>query len=444
MRGVAAALLLAGAGFCQPPVVYREFNLNELQVPPGFEVSVYAHPGGGPRLMAFGPNGVLYVALRDTGSVVAVPQADTAVTVVRGLNGPHSLTFVNDDLYVAVDDGVVRLRGAITSDLVIRSGAERVLTVPAGGQHSTRTAALHPDGHILVSAGSTCNFCAESDARRAAITRYENDGSGATLFASGLRNSVGLAWHPLTGELWATDNGGDGLGNDVPPDEINIIRQGGDYGWPDCMGDRQPVNWDARANPARCPGTTPPEQPLQAHSAPLGISFYTGDQFPASYQNDAFVAFHGSWNRDEPTGYKVVRIHAVSGRAAGVEDFLWGFLDPATRSWSGRPVHPLPGPDGALYISDDATGNIYRVVYTGPRITPGSVVPHGDGTYDLYGARLANDPAQVAVFANGVSAQLLNVSPAQLTFALPDGITGDVTIMVQNEKASDSTLIHVD
>src|SRR5438105_13422698 len=130
---------------------------------------------------------------------------------------------------------------------------------------------------------------------------------------------------------------------------------------------------------------------MQAHSAPLGISFYNGSMFPASYQNDALVAFHGSWNRNEPTGYKVVRVHACSGHATGVEDFLWGFLDINSRTASGRPVHALSGPDGAVYVSDDQTGNIYRLAYTGPRINPGGVVQRAPGVFEMYGSNLAGD-----------------------------------------------------
>jgi IPT/TIG domain-containing protein len=196
--------------------------------------------------------------------------------------------------------------------------------------------------------------------------------------------------------------------------------------------------------PARTPhvvDTSAPEVKLQAHSAPLGISFYTGTQFPASYLNDAFVAFHGSWNRDPPTGYKVVRVHASTGHATGIEDFLWGFLDANARTASGRPVDPVLGPDGALYISDDATGNIYRVAYIGPRINPGGIVQRAAGVYELYGEALANDPSQLSVTANGQPVTILFAGPNQINFQLPDGVTAPITIVVQNENASDSAQI---
>jgi glucose/arabinose dehydrogenase len=356
MKGLLLFSLSACTTLAQPPVGYRPFLLPELVVPAGFEVEVFARVDGGPRLMAFGPDGVLYVAARDAGTVVAIPAANQVIPILTGLDGPHSLAFRGNDLYVAVNDGVLRFRNAMGSP-------ESVVALPAGGQHSTRTAHFGPDDQLYVTAGSTCNFCIESDPRRAAMMRYDSDGTNFIVLARGLRNSVDFAWHPLTGDLWALDNGGDGLGDDEPPEEINVIQAGGDYGWPDCIGSQRGVSWGDGAQPDRCGSTLGPEHEMQAHSAPLGITFYTGTQFPVEYWNDAFVTFHGSWNRDEPTGYKVVRVHAASGRAAGVEDFLTGFLDVQSRTTSGRPVGVVTGPDGALYISDDATGNIYRVSY---------------------------------------------------------------------------------
>jgi hypothetical protein len=181
---------------------------------------------------------------------------------------------------------------------------------------------------------------------------------------------------------------------------------------------------------------------LQAHSAPLGISVYTGSQFPASYLNDAFVAFHGSWNRNVPTGYKLVHIRASSGDATGIEDFLWGFLDANSRTESGRPVGAITGPDGALYVSDDATGNIYRVAYTGPRINPNGIVQHSAGIYELYGENLVNDPARLVVSANGQSVRVLFAGPNQVNFQLPAAVTSpQITIVVENEKGSDAVFI---
>lgn len=360
---------------------------------------------------------------------------------VSGLSGAHSVAFLKNDLYVAANDGIYRFRNAVTDDLTIGSQPEKIVALPTGGQHTSRTMAFGPDGRMYVTAGSSCNFCVEADPRRAAMMRFEADGSGQTIYARGLRNSVGFAWHPVTGELWANDNGGDGLGDDVPPEEIDIVQQDGDYGWPDCYGDQRPVNWGSGARTSRCASTRGPEVESQAHSAPLGLSFYTGSQFPASYLNDGMVAFHGSWNRNEPAGYKVVRVRASSGHGLGSEDFLWGFLDPGTRTRSGRPVHALTGPDGAVYVSDDATGNIYRVAYLGPRINPGGIVNRTPGLYELYGENLVSDPAQFSIFANGMSLETLYVGPNQVNFVLPDSLTRNVVITVKNEKASDIAVL---
>ncbi len=444
MRRCCLYLLFLAAAQAQPPVNSRPFRLEELKTPPGYEVSVYARVNGGPRLMAFGPNRVLYVASRGGGSVYAVPEAGRVVQALRGLNGPHSVTFRDNDLYVAVNDGVVRFREAVTEDLVVRTNAERVLSLPAGGGHSTRTAYFGPDGRIYATAGSTCNFCVESDARRAAMMRYEADGSGEQIIARGLRNTVGFAWHPLTGELWAVDNGGDGLGDDEPPDEINVVAEAKDYGWPDCVGQARGVRWGWQARPERCGDTQGPEWEIQAHSAALAISFYSGEMFPASFQNDALVGLHGSWNRNQPTGFKVARVRAAGGRATAIEDFLWGFFDPNTRTRSGRPMHALSGPDGAVYVSDDTTGNIYRVVYTGPRISPGGIVRVADRIYELYGRNLVREPAEFGLYANGLLAETLYRSPGQVNFVLPGSLSGDITIAVKNERAVDEAGIRVE
>jgi glucose/arabinose dehydrogenase len=248
-------------------VVARPFRLEELKVPPGFQVSIFAKLSVSPRLIAFGPNGVLYASARDAGMVIAVREHKDSVVVLRDLNGPHSISFRGNDLYIAVNDGVLRFRDAVTDDLLIRSPGERLLFLPEGGQHSSRTARIGPDDRLYVTAGSTCNFCVESDPRRAAMMRYDIDGASEIVLARGLRNSVDFAWHPVTGELWALDNGGDGLGEDEPPEEINVIQDGGDYGWPDCIGNGRGVDWGEGAQPGRCIATSGPEQEMQAHSA---------------------------------------------------------------------------------------------------------------------------------------------------------------------------------
>lgn len=431
-------LLAAAAACAQPPVDSRPFRLAELHAPPGFEISVFARIDGSPRHMAFSPAGVLYVAARGAGSIVAVPEAGRLVTVLRGLDNPHSLAFRDGALYVSTGSAILRYAGALTESLVISSSAvQRIVSLPTGGQHTSRSLGFGADGRLYVTAGSTCNFCVETDLRRAAMTRYEAGGSGQVLFAGGLRNTVGFAWHPVTGELWSVDNGGDGLGDDVPPEEVNVLSEGGDYGWPDCMSRQLPVDWGSEARPDRCASTVAPEFEILAHSAPLGISFYQGEQFPASWQNDALVALHGSWNRNQPSGAKVIRVRAATGRATGSEDFLWGFYDAATRTRSGRPVQAISGPDGAVYVSDDQTGNVYRIAYTGPRISPGGIVERAPGICEMYGTNLAIDPALVSVTANGIPAVILYASSGQVNFALDADPGGPLTVRVSNERASD-------
>lgn len=183
---------------------------------------------------------------------------------------------------------------------------------------------------------------------------------------------------------------------------------------------------------------------MQGHSAPLGIGFYTGEQFPVAFRNDALVAFHGSWNRTEPTGYKVVRIRSAGGRAVGQEDFLWGFFDPASRTTSGRPVQAITGADGAVYVSDDGNANIYRVAYRGPRINEGGIAKVADRIYALYGQRLSGGAGQFQIFGNGIALETLYVGEEQVNFVIPEGMTGEVTIAVKNEVAGDEAVMVVE
>lgn len=337
-------------------------SLDEIRLPRGFKIGVFASQLGSPRFMAFSPDGVLFVTVIDSGKVVALPdmnkdgRADKAVIFLKGLERPHGIAFYKGYLYVGETDEIVRFR---YNGFDSTPGEKKVIVpnLPTGG-HFTRTVAFGPDGKMYVSIGSSCNVCIERDKRRAAILQFNPDGSGGRVFAEGLRNSVGITWNPETKEMWATDNGRDWLGDDLPPEEINIIKEEENYGWPYCYGDRIPD--PDYGNPEICKGTTPPVFKMQAHSAPLGLTFYTGRLFPKEYQGDLFVAFHGSWNRSVPTGYKVVRIRIRNGRPQGIEDFATGWLR-GKKAW-GRPVDVVVGPDGALYVSDDRGGFVYRII----------------------------------------------------------------------------------
>jgi glucose/arabinose dehydrogenase len=204
--------------------------------------------------------------------------------------------------------------------------------------------------------------CVEEDERRATIVRYSPDGSGEEIYARGLRNAVGITFRPGTNELWATNNGRDWLGDDLPPETIYVVAENDDAGWPTCHSGR--IEDPDFGGPNACDGILAPAVEMQAHSAPLGLTFYSGQQFPDEYHGDLFVAFHGSWNRATPTGYKVVRIPMHSGVPGPTQDFATGWLREDGSNW-GRPVDVLTSADGSLYVSDDSAGVIYRIFYSG-------------------------------------------------------------------------------
>jgi glucose/arabinose dehydrogenase len=338
-----------------------------IALPPGFTIGVYAQGLNNPRMMTIGPDGQLYVAERGANRIIRLSDlngdgnADSVQVVAAGLNSPSSLAFYKDgSLYVGETTRILRLsepnvQGVFQKSMVV------IDNLPSGG-HSTRTVLFSPDwSSLFVSIGSSCNVCIDTDPRRAAIVRYNPDGSGEQIFARGLRNAVGITFRPGTDELWATNNGRDLLGDDLPPDTINLAQQGEDFGFPRCHSGR--IIDPQFGSPSACQNITRPAVELQAHSAPLGLTFYTGTQFPSQYQGNLFVAFHGSWNRTIPTGYKIVRIPMQDGNPGPVQDFATGWLV-SGKSW-GRPVDLVVGPDGSLFVSDDAGGMIYRILYTG-------------------------------------------------------------------------------
>ena len=344
-----------------------------VDVPAGFEVTIFADDLKGPRFINFDDKGVLHVADRGNGRIVAYPdqnqdgKADETIVVAKGLDSPHSLVFREGSWYIGVPAGVVRLDDT-DDDGIYEAQTTLINTFTPPGQHSTRTVEFLPDGRMVISAGSTCNVCDEEDPRRAAITIYDDPvgddaATGERLFATGLRNAVGLAIHPETGELWVSNNGRDLIGDDIPPETIYIVEDGLDYGWPTCHSGNL-VDPDM-GNPDSCDGVEPPVVEMQAHMAPLGIAFYTGDTFPEEYHGDLFIAQHGSWNRTVPVGYKVSRLPLDGNTPGELEDFAAGWLDLDDNVAYGRPVGLAVGPDGALYISDDKAHLIYRIAYNG-------------------------------------------------------------------------------
>jgi glucose/arabinose dehydrogenase len=362
------ALLLSGC--TGVPVAAPATDQAAVRLPPGFAIGLFARDLGHARFLTLDPRGTLLVSVPRSGRVLALPdddrdgRADRTIMVAEGLELPHGIAFHRDALYVAETGRVVRLRYDPATRRATGPPEVVVRNLPARGAHWTRTIAIAPDGRIYVSVGSSCNDCEERDGRRAAITRYEADGSGETRFATGLRNAVGLAFRPGTAELWASVNNRDFLGDDRPAEYFTRVEPGAFYGWPYC-------HWDIDGTLApdpdlgsaeRCQKVARPSLLYQAHSAPLGMTFYTGRQFPTEYRGNLFVALHGSWNRTTPTGYKVVRVR-LDGGAPRAEDFATGWLD-GRRAW-GRPVDVATGADGSLFVSDDAQGVVYRITYTG-------------------------------------------------------------------------------
>ncbi len=353
------------------------FDIKQLKAPAGFHVAIFAEEVDGARMLAFSPGGVLLVAESGEGKVVALPdskhtgKAERTVTVLSGLNEPHGIAFYQGRLYVA-ENNRVRRYDWDEKNLRVANPA-KLADLPGGGGHSTRSIVFH-GGKMYISAGSSCNVCVEKDPRRAAVMEFNPNGSGQKIFAKGLRNAVGLAVNPMTDTVWVTVNGRDMLGDDLPPETIyDLGKDGGDGGWPYCYGDRVFDFEFAKSGTGpgsdRCKNVLEPQVQMQAHSAPLGLAFYDGVNFPAEYRNSIFIAFHGSWNRRIPTGYKVVRVRLddKGQPRGGAQDFITGWLAPGETKrgrWMGRPVGIAFDGDGVMYVSDDADGVIYRVTYS--------------------------------------------------------------------------------
>jgi glucose/arabinose dehydrogenase len=364
-----------------------------LEVPDGFEATIFARDIKGARVMVRDPRGSLVVSQTSEGKVVALPdlngdaQADQVVEILSGLTKPHGLAFVCAGLpanpagenactlYVAEEGRLAAY--AYDAGTYKATYTKTLATFPTDGGHSTRTLLQGTDGtSLLISIGSSCNVCEEASPLRATIQSIDLTTGRMTPYATGLRNSVFMAHHPVTGELWATENGRDLIGDDIPPDEINIVKQGGDYGWPICYGQNMhDTDFDTRQyiqDP--CTGKVPAHVDLPAHSAALGLAFVPEEGWPEEYWHDALVAYHGSWNRSTPTGYKVVRIDFLNPQGTlrhdqFTTDFVTGFLPEGGRGANdaiGRPAGILAEPGGVAYISDDRAGAIYRVALKEP------------------------------------------------------------------------------
>jgi glucose/arabinose dehydrogenase len=371
MGGACYALLpvnLSGMGELGEPLAVPSLQ-ERIQLPEGFSIDYYAQGIRKARFMRFMPNGDLLVSSPDEGAIFLAERdadgdgrADNVRKIMTDLDWPHGIDLFDGWLYIAEQGRVLRVRYDAAERQL--SGEREVVVpdLPPGGNHRTRTLRFGPDRKMYVTIGSTCNACQEQDPRRAAMVRYEPDGSNPKLYATGLRNSVGFDWQPGTGDLYATDNGRDLLGDDLPPCELNRIVEGGFYGWPFANGNRMPDPDLGAGQDERIRTSLPPAHGFVAHTAPLGIAFYRGKLFPERYRGAAFVAQHGSWNRRTLSGYRVVMLEFAE---AGIResDFAVGFEN--DQGVIGRPVDLLEGADGALYLSDDYAGVVYRISYTG-------------------------------------------------------------------------------
>ncbi|MCS6804486.1 MAG: sorbosone dehydrogenase family protein [Acidobacteriota bacterium] len=344
----------------------QELPLEKIKLPPGFRISVYAGNVPNARAMALGKNGTLFVGSRSAGKVYAVidrdkdQKADEVITLARGLNMPSGVAFRDESLYVAEVNRVLRF-DQIESKLS-NPGAPVVVndSFPKDRHHGWKFIGFGPDGMLYVPVGAPCNICERDDPRYASIMRMKPDGTGLEIFARGVRNTVGFDWHPQTNELWFTDNGRDMLGDDIPPDELNRAPQPGlHFGYPYCHGGTIPD--PEFGSKRRCDEFVAPAINLGPHVAAIGMRFYTGSMFPEEYRQQIFIAEHGSWNRSTPIGYRVTLVRLKDNRAISYEPFAEGWLQ-GGRAW-GRPADVLVMPDGALLVSDDSAGVIYRISY---------------------------------------------------------------------------------
>jgi glucose/arabinose dehydrogenase len=341
-------------------------SLDTIKLPPGFAISVYTSNVPNARSMVLSPHGILFVGTRTEGKVYAIIDrnqdntADQVITLARGLNMPNGVEFRDGALYVAEVNRVLRFDDIENhlddppQPVVVND------SFPQDRHHGWKFIRFGPDGMLYVPVGAPCNICEPKDERYASLMRMKPDGTELEVFAKGIRNTVGFDWHPQTQELWFTDNGRDYMGNDQPPDELNYAPQKGlHFGFPYCHGGNLPDPEFGKAH--KCEEFTPPAILLGPHVAALGMRFYTGTMFPEEYRKQIFIAEHGSWNRSTPIGYRVTLVRLENNRAVEYKVFAEGWLQKGS-AW-GRPADVQVMPDGALLVSDDEAGAIYRISY---------------------------------------------------------------------------------
>jgi glucose/arabinose dehydrogenase len=344
-----------------------------LKVPSGWNVNVAASGLGKPRMLVSGPNGQLYVTRRDAGDVLMLIDRDgdyifeELVTVLNDFKGVHGITIKDGWLYLCNNKELRRY--PLNTDGKLGEMELLIDNLPSGGQHPNRTIAFGPDGMLYISIGTLCNDCKESDKEVASILQVDPKTWKRRVFASGLRNTIGFDFHPETGEMWGADNGADAKGNKWPPEEINNIVDGGNYGYPYAYGNnkidksREDPPGDSKKEWIK--NALPSTLSLKAHMAPIDFKFFgNASNIPEDYTGDALVAWHGSWNSKKPVGFKVQRIKFKNGTAIGARNFLTGFLAPGGKARFGRPTGLAITKDGIVYVSDDANGVIYAIIRT--------------------------------------------------------------------------------
>lgn len=364
--GVSLLLLLIVSFSCVAAGSSRGLPLDQIKLPPGFAIDIYARNVPNARSMALSPNGTLFVGTRTAGNVYAVVarnhahKADEVITLARGLNMPNGVAFHNGALYVAEVNRILRFDNI---EAHLKDPPRPVVLTegfPRDWHHGWKFIRFGPDGLLYVPVGAPCNVCEREDERYASITRMKPDGTRLEIFARGVRNTVGFDWHPKTHELWFTDNGRDRLGDDLPPDELNHApKQGLHFGFPYCHGRGIP-DPEFGGN-RRCEEFIPPAMELGPHVGALGMRFYTGRMFPEEYRKQIFIAEHGSWDRSTPIGHRVTLVRFEHDGSLKYEVFAEGWLQDG-HAW-GRPVDLLVMPDGAMLVSDDHADVIYRITY---------------------------------------------------------------------------------
>jgi glucose/arabinose dehydrogenase len=359
-------LVLLQVGLARSAWGGSPFSPAAISLPPGFRISLFADHVPNARSMASGPEGILFVGTRKAGRVYAIVdrdgdyRAEQTIVLADGLRMPNGVAFKDGHLYVAEVHQVIRFDDIV--DHLSVNAPYRVVngSLPAKRHHGWKFIRFGPDDKLYVPVGAPCNVCLEQDRRFATIMRMNADGSSLEVFAEGVRNTVGFDWHPQTRELWFTDNGRDWLGDDLPPDELNLAPTAGrHFGFPYLHGAniRDPVFGDQA--PQR--QFHAPVRELAPHAAALGMRFYSGNMFPKEYHGQIFIAEHGSWNRSQPIGYRITLVRLTNGRPSSYEAFASGWLTDG--GVTGRPVDLEILADGSMLVSDDHAGRVYRIVY---------------------------------------------------------------------------------